>query len=200
MNVNSRQAKKNQKKKELVTKAEEPIGLTESNSFDLSTLSLEALALRYREIDRQSRFLKGQILLEARKQCLNNNNKFGEWRSLNFNGQLTAQVATHLMNLAEFFNNERPLGDIPVSAGYLMAAPKQKDISEVLYERVSKMEKPSLKDVKEIIDELNPTEDVNKEVSNEDIEDSLNKLSKKKLVEWMMKNMNSKQLNKVIKG
>jgi len=199
MNVNSRQAKKNQKKKELVTKAEEPIGLTESNSFDLSTLSLDALALRYREIDRQSRFLKGQILLEARKQCLNNN-KFGEWRSLNFNGQLTAQVATHLMNLAEFFNNERPLGDIPVSAGYLMAAPKQKDISEVLYERVSKMEKPSLKDVKEIIDELNPTEDVNKEVSNEDIEDSLNKLSKKKLVEWMMKNMNSKQLNKVIKG
>jgi hypothetical protein len=182
-------------------KVDKKITLThkQSKTLDLSALSLEDLAKQYVEIDRQSHIIKGQILLEARKRFLSNN-EFGVWRSLNFNGRVTAQIATHLMNLSKFFNEIRPLGNIPISAGYLIAAPKLEDIANVVYERVTEIDKPSLNDVKEIIRELKP--DVELDVKeNDNLEAAvihLNKMTKKQLIELLVNNFNKKKLNKLI--
>ena len=90
----------NAKTEEFANKVDNKIAFSNpSRNIDLSSLSLDELAAQYIEIDRQSHILKGKILLEARKR-FPSNNEFGEWRSLNFNGRVTAQVATHLMNLA----------------------------------------------------------------------------------------------------
>jgi hypothetical protein len=55
------------------------------------------------------------------------------------------------MSLARFFDeSNRPLGNIPVSDGYLISAPKYEGIAEQVYERVSALDKPSLIDVKKL--------------------------------------------------
>lgn len=171
----------------------------ETRSIDLSILSLDELAAQYIEIDRQSHILKGKILLEARKR-FPSNNEFGVWRSLKFNGRVTAQIATHLMNLARFFDEGRPLGNIPISAGYLIAAPKLEDIADIVYERVVEIEKPSMNDVKAIIYELKPQESIESDYK-ENIDIALlhlNKLTKKQLIDLLVNNVTQKQLNKIV--
>ena len=83
----------------------------------LKELTLEELAIRYKEIDRQSQLFKAQILLEARRRFLSNI-EFGEWRSVNFT-ELSSSNTGKLINLAKFFQGVRTLEGIPVSAGYL---------------------------------------------------------------------------------
>lgn len=189
------------KTEEFANKADKRFSViyNQSRNIDLSVLSLDELARQYVEIDKQSHILKGQILLEARKR-FPSNNEFGAWRSLNFNGRVTAQIATHLMNLARFFNEGRPLGNIPISAGYLIAAPKLEDIADVVYERVTLLDKPSLNDVKAVIYELKP--DVSIESKDEDnIEIALlhlNKMTKRQLIDMLVNNITYKQLNKLI--
>jgi hypothetical protein len=120
---------------------------------DLSSLTLDELVAQYIDIDRQSHLLKGQILLEARRRFISNQ-EFGEWRSLNFSG-LPQQTANNLMNLARYFNEKtRPLAHIPVSVGYLISAPINEPIAEIVYKKTLEIEKPTLKDVRDLIDEL----------------------------------------------
>jgi hypothetical protein len=124
---------------------------------DLSSLTLDELVAQYIDIDRQSHLLKGQILLEARRRFISNQ-EFGEWRSLNFSG-LPQQTANNLMNLARYFNEKtRPLAHIPVSVGYLISAPINEPIAEIVYKKTLEIEKPTLKDVRDLIDELKHVE------------------------------------------
>jgi hypothetical protein len=127
---------------------------------DLSSLTLDELVAQYIDVDRQSHLLKGQILLEARKRFISNQ-EFGEWRSLNFSG-LPQQTANNLMNLARYFNEKtRPLAHIPVSVGYLISAPINEPIAEIVYKKTLEIEKPTLKDVRDLIDELKHVEQKN---------------------------------------
>ena len=127
---------------------------------DLSSLTLDELVAQYIDIDRQSHLFKGQILLEARRRFISNQ-EFGEWRSLNFSG-LPQQTANNLMNLARYFNEKtRPLAHIPVSVGYLISAPINEPISEIIYKKTLEIEKPTLKDVRDLIDELKQVEQKN---------------------------------------
>lgn len=127
---------------------------------DLSSLTLDELVAQYIDIDRQSHLFKGQILLEARRRFISNQ-EFGEWRSLNFSG-LPQQTANNLMNLARYFNEKtRPLAHIPVSVGYLISAPINEPISEIVYKKTLEIEKPTLKDVRDLIDELKQVEQKN---------------------------------------
>jgi hypothetical protein len=126
---------------------------------DLSSLTLNELVAQYIDVDRQSHILKGQILLEARRRFVSNQ-EFGEWRSLNFSG-LPQQTANNLMSLARYFNEKsRPLAHIPVSAGYLISAPINEPIAEIVYKKTLELEKPTLKDVRELIEQLKNVENV----------------------------------------
>jgi hypothetical protein len=127
---------------------------------DLSSLTLDELVAQYIDVDRQYHILKGQILLEARRRFISNQ-EFGEWRSLNFSG-LPQQTANNLMNLARYFNEKtRPLAHIPVSVGYLISAPINQPIAEIVYKKTLEIEKPTLKDVRDLIDELKHVEQKN---------------------------------------
>lgn len=126
---------------------------------DLSSLTLNELVAQYIDVDRQSHILKGQILLEARKRFISNQ-EFGEWRSLNFSG-LPQQTANNLMSLARYFNEKsRPLAHIPVSAGYLISAPINEPIAEIVYKKTLELEKPTLKDVRALIEQLKNVGDI----------------------------------------
>lgn len=168
--------------------------------MDLSSLSLDDLAAQYIEIDRQSHILKGRILLEARRR-FPSNQEFGEWRSLNFSGRLPQQTANNLMSLARFFDDsQRPLGNIPVSAGYLIAAPKYEAIAEQVYERAWGMEKPSLLDVKNIIQDIQPVE--TKPLASDNVDEivlQISQLSKEDLIQLLITKLSSKELGKLIK-
>ena len=168
--------------------------------MDLSSLSLDDLAAQYIEIDRQSHILKGRILLEARRR-FPSNQEFGEWRSLNFSGRLPQQTANNLMSLARFFDDsQRPLGNIPVSAGYLIAAPKYEAIAEQVYERAWGMEKPSLLDVKNIIQDIQPVE--TKPLASDNVDEivlQISQLSKEDLIQLLITKLSSKELGKLIR-
>jgi hypothetical protein len=168
-------------------------------AMDLSSLSLDDLASQYIEIDRQSHILKGRILLEARRR-FPSNQEFGEWRSLNFSGRLPQQTANNLMSLARFFDDfQRPLGNIPVSAGYLISAPKYEDIAEQIYEQAVAMEKPSLLDVKKIIQEIKPVE-IEPTTANsiEYIVSQISQLTKEDLIQLLITKFSPKELGRLI--
>ena len=157
---------------------------------DLSSLTLDELIAQYIDIDRQSHLLKGQILLEARRRFISNQ-EFGEWRSLNFSG-LPQQTANNLMNLARYFNEKtRPLAHIPVSAGYLISAPINEPISEIVYKKTLELEKPTLKDVRDLIDELKHVEQKNenskKLMSVDKIMSMISRLSKSEMKELFLR-------------
>ncbi|GAW86461.1 hypothetical protein bplSymb_SCF02802P001 [Bathymodiolus platifrons methanotrophic gill symbiont] len=199
-NKNTESLTKNEiekKTEEFADKAEKKKLDKQHHEINLSGLSLDNLAEQYVDVDRQSHILKGLILLEARKR-FSSNNEFGAWRSLKFNERLTGQMATHLMNLSRFFNDKRPLGNIPISAGYIMSAPKLEDVADIVYERVSEIHKPSLNNVKEIISELKPSTNDNGEDENIDNEIlRLNKMTKKQLIDLLVNNITQKQLKKL---
>jgi len=114
----------------------------------LKKLTLEELAVRYKEIDYQSQLFKGQILLEARDR-FQSNIEFGQWLSVNFT-ELNSSNTGKLINLARFFHGDRTLEGIPVSAGYLISAPKNKEIAEDVYRKI-KDKNLKLEEIKAVI-------------------------------------------------
>lgn len=166
--------------------------------LDLRALSLDDLAEQLIDIERQSHILKGQILLEARSR-FNADTEFGKWRSEKFSDRLSEKMANNLMHLAKFFDDKK-LGNIPVSAGYLISAPQHEDIADVVYKRVIELDKPSLKDVKSIIHELKPETSCESR-DGDNIEVTLlhlNKMTKNQLIELLVNNFTQKQLNKLV--
>ena len=183
---------------DFLAKAEDNI--TSSITVDLSSFTLDDLVSQYIEVDRQSHILKGRILLEARRR-FPSNKEFGDWRSLNFGGRLPQQTANNLMSLARFFDDSnRPLGNIPVSAGYIISAPKYEDIAEQVYERVLALDKPSLIDVKKIIKEVNPMEQsVNEDFNDLDVIIShIKKLTKENLIALLIAKLSHKELSRLL--
>lgn len=135
---------------EYIARAENYIPQVNS-PFDVETLeklTLDELAIRYKEIDRQSQLFKGQILLEARRR-FPSNIEFGDWRSVNFT-ELSSSNTGKLINLAKFFQGGRTLEGIPVSAGYLLAAPSNEDIADKVYTEI-KNKNLKFDEIKEII-------------------------------------------------
>lgn len=105
-----------------------------TNPFELGSLkelTLDDLVIRYKEIDQQSQLFKGQILLEARER-FQSNIEFGNWLSVNFTERNSSNTGK-LINLAKFFQGERSLTGIPLSAGYLISAPSNKAIATQVY-------------------------------------------------------------------
>lgn len=123
------------------------------NPFDFSSLkklSLDELVLRYKEIDQQSQLFKGHILLEARRR-FKSNIEFGKWLSVNFT-ELNSSNTGKLINLAKFFQGDKNLDGIPVSAGYLLSSPNNKDIAEKVYNDI-KQKQLKLNEIKKIINQ-----------------------------------------------
>lgn len=120
------------------------------DSKTLETLSLDELAARYNDIDQQSQLFKGQILLEARNR-FPSNVEFGNWLSVNFT-ELNSSNTGKLINLAKFFQNGRTLDGIPLSAGYLLAAPCNQEIADQVYIQI-KDKNLKLDEIKKIIDQ-----------------------------------------------
>lgn len=121
------------------------------NKTSLTDLSLEELTNRYIEIDYQSQMMKGLILLEARNR-FPSNNEFGDW--IKTVGAICAdgkQVRNRLMHYAKFFNDREQDG-ISLSACYLISAPVNSEVAEVVYKEILGNNLP-LENVKQIIQE-----------------------------------------------
>lgn len=107
------------------------------NPFDaglLKELTLDDLVFRYKEIDYQSQLFKGQILLEARGRFLSNI-EFGQWLSVNFT-ELNSSNTGKLINLAKYFQGDKTLEGISISAGYLIASPNNREIADKIYKKI----------------------------------------------------------------
>jgi hypothetical protein len=107
--------------------------INEVGQSALSDLSLEQLAERYGQIDQQSQFLKGLILLEAR-QRFPSNNEFGDWvESVGALCSDTRQARTRFMNFANYFKDKNREG-ISLTACYEISAPINAEIADKVYQ------------------------------------------------------------------
>ena len=107
--------------------------INEVGQSTLSDLSLEQLVDRYGQIDQQSQFLKGLILLEARKH-FPSNIEFGKWvESIGTLCSDTRQARTRFMNFANYFKDKNREG-ISLTACYEISAPINADIADNLYQ------------------------------------------------------------------
>lgn len=100
----------------------------------LSDLSLDELVNRFIQIDSQSHFLKGMILLEARAR-FSSDKEFGQWvisTGIN-NSTKTRQIRTQLMNLASYFKDKDTTG-LSLSACYEISAPINSDVADKVYQ------------------------------------------------------------------
>ncbi len=118
---------------------------------DLKELSLDDLAVRYEEIDRQSHLLKGKILLEARSR-FESDKEFGRWIATQTLclGSGTQKTRNRLMHLADFFTNDRDMQGISITAAYEISSPSNSEIAEKVYKEVRE-KNLSVKEVKELI-------------------------------------------------
>ncbi len=118
---------------------------------NLHDLDLDQLADEYNESEgiislakKDANLYQGKILLEARERFTDkktgnrDDTAYGKWRSTNFVDQKPATLAIQT-NLAEFFTDDHPLGDIQLSIGYQIAAPKSAEYAEELYDEVFKL-------------------------------------------------------------
>ncbi len=67
-------------------------------------------------------------LLEARGRFLSNI-EFGQWLSVNFT-ELNSSNTGKLINLAKYFQGDKTLEGISISAGYLIASPNNREIAD----------------------------------------------------------------------
>jgi len=102
---------------------------------DLTALSSEELVLQFVEIDRQSRLFKGKILLELRHR-FSSDKELGQWLSTHGLSVGNQQARNQLMHLAEFFQGDRDMKGISITAAYLISAPINKNESASVYKKV----------------------------------------------------------------
>jgi len=149
--INQKQLKNN-KKKELVTE-QEFLAKAEDYQQDinpnLSILSIEELALQYLEIDRQSHLLKGKILLEARTR-FQSDKEFGQWVSTHSLCVGSQQSRNRLMHLASFFDDNRDMTGIAITAAYEISSPANEAKAAEVYKEVYG-KNLSVKKVKELL-------------------------------------------------
>jgi hypothetical protein len=104
----------------------------------LSEINTENLISGFDSVGEQTQLLKGKILLEIRKRCHKEGitlkdliTSLGIKHSSLLN--LSPAQRNRLMNLAEFFNDERPMSGISVTVAYEISAPRNEKIAEKLY-------------------------------------------------------------------
>jgi len=77
------------------------------NRKDLTEYSLLDSAAAYTQIDGMAALLKGQILLEARRKCGNNDSAFGQWVKENHLDAVSQQTRHKYMTFAKHFSHGR---------------------------------------------------------------------------------------------
>jgi hypothetical protein len=106
--------------------------LNQVDKFTLADLTLEQLADRYKDIDRQSQMMKGLILLEARNR-FSSNQEFGNWVVNIGLSDDSFQNRNLFMNLAKFFQH-RKMSGISLTVAYEISRPSNEDIADKIYE------------------------------------------------------------------
>ncbi|MEI6744613.1 MAG: hypothetical protein WCL34_01545 [Methylococcaceae bacterium] len=106
--------------------------LNQVDKFTLADLTLEQLADRYKDIDRQSQMMKGLILLEARNR-FSSNQEFGNWVVNIGLSDDSFQNRNLFMNLARFFQN-RKMSGISLTSAYEISRPSNEGVAEKVYE------------------------------------------------------------------
>lgn len=175
------------------------------NKIDFTTYSLDELADEYLKVDFSSNIIKGRILLAARKQFASDV-EYGKWCKTKFGEHLKQQTAFNLYRLAEFFTDERPLGNIPLTGGYIIAQDKHKSIAHALYAQVKALEKPKVNDVRRILNELMPpgeTENQTKPTSNRverfyENAKKLDVLEKRELLLKLLKDLDENDISEIL--
>ena len=164
---------------------------------DLTVLSSEELVLQFVEIDRQSRLLKGKILLELRHR-FSSDKDLGQWLSTHGLSVGNQQARNQLMHLAGFFQGDRDMNGISITAAYLISAPKNKNKSASVYKKVHG-KNLSVKEVKALLlaegkekqGETDNLKEKTKKKSNVNYEDDVKK-SAINLIDKVMKGKQKK--------
>lgn len=118
---------------------------------NLQELSLDELAARFIDIDKQAQLMQGLILLEARNR-FPSDRQFGKWVSTQAFCSGSGPHRTRLINLAKFFK-DRDLTGISISVAYLISSPKNAYIAEELYD-IAKDKPMTVEMAKALIEEV----------------------------------------------
>jgi hypothetical protein len=126
---------------------------------DLSEINTETLISGFDLIDEKTQLLKGKVLLEIRKRChLEGKTLQDLIEDLNMTSSsllnLSKGQRNRLMNLAEFFNDKRPMNGISVTVAYEISAPRNQNIAMNLYTEAFN-KNLTVDDIKILIDRLN---------------------------------------------
>lgn len=111
-----------------------------ANSNDLSTQSINDLLRQFESIGQQAQVFQGRILIEFNKRADHERIDFEKYIEMHCNEHSTLCAMPHqhrnrLMHLAKFFDEQHPMDGISVTCGYEIAAPKNKNVAETVYQK-----------------------------------------------------------------
>lgn len=111
----------------------------EVTEHNLSEINTENLIGGFDLVGEQTQLLQGKILLEIRKRCNQEGKTLRDFVSnLGITSSSLLKLSTaqrnRLMNLAEFFNDTRPMTGISVTVAYEISAPRNETIANELYD------------------------------------------------------------------
>jgi len=103
---------------------------------NLTKLSNDQLVDQFVSISQQAALFQGRILSELRTRFGNDDRKFGEYISTTILSDIPSHTRTRLINLAFFFNADRPMNGISLSVAYEISAPKNSSKAIDIYSKV----------------------------------------------------------------
>jgi hypothetical protein len=138
----------------------------EVTQHELSEIDTANLIDGFDSVGEQTQLLKGKILLEIRKRCYRDGITLKDLiLSLGIKHssllELSPAQRNRLMNLAEFFNDERPMSGISVTVAYEISAPRNEAIADKLYKEAFE-KNLTVEDIKSWIDIFNNKKDTTK--------------------------------------
>lgn len=122
----------------------------------LKAMKLPELADMAGDIVEQSVFMVGHILTEARRR-FKDTQSFGAWRTEIFADRLPQRTAHNYMQLIRAFPDQEALGDRPQTGGYLIGGIEDTAARKRI---IKKSDGKSLKQIKDMIEALNPAPEV----------------------------------------
>jgi hypothetical protein len=130
----------------------------EVTQHDLSKINIENLISGFDSVGEQTQLLQGKILLEIRKRCYQDGKTLKDLiLSLGIKHSSLLDISpaqrNRLMNLAEFFNDTRPMAGISVTVAYEISAPRNENIAKELYAEAFE-KNLTVNEIKEFIDIL----------------------------------------------
>ncbi len=133
---------------------------------DLSEINTENLISGFDSVGEQTQLLQGKILLEIRKRCYQEGKTLRDFvTGLGIKHSSLLDISTaqrnRLMNLAEFFNDQRPMTGISVTVAYEISAPRNEKIAEKLYGEAFE-KNLTVDEIKVFIDVLNGKKETTK--------------------------------------